>query len=281
MYQYTVLQWISFFIIYCLFGWIWETCYVSIKEKKFVNRGFMHGPWIPIYGSGAMIILLSTIPVKHNLWLLYIFGMLGATVLELFTGILMEKLFHVRYWDYTKCFCNFKGYICLKSSLFWGLLSVLLIKFIHNPIENLVLRIPGGIRQIITLILMAVFIYDFAISFKEAMDLRFMLEQLAEHNAERKRLLKKRLDVVSAVVMEDVEKFKENVAEFKENVEESIDYKMEELKWKLEAMQSTREYKRIRNTLKRNPLKATERYKEVLQQMKDELKVQFQEKKKK
>lgn len=128
---------------------------------------------------------------------------------------------------------------------------------------------------------MAVFIYDFAISFKEAMDLRFMLEQLAEHNADRKRLLKKRLDVVSAVVMEDVEEFKENVAEFKENVEESIDYKMEELKWKLEAMQSTREYKRIRNTLKRNPLKATERYKEVLQQMKDELKVQFQEKKKK
>ena len=274
MYQYTTLQWILFFIIYCLCGWIWETCYVSVKEKKFVNRGFLYGPWIPIYGSGAIIILLSTIPVKEQLWLVYIFGMLGATVLELVTGMVMEKLFHVRYWDYSKCFCNFKGYICLKSSLFWGVLSVLLIKFIHNPIEKLVYKMPHSFLQILTIVLMVMFVYDFALSFREAMDLRFVLEQLAEYNAEKKRLRKKRLDVISAVAIEEVE-------EFKENVKETLDYKIEELRWKYEAMQDTREYKRIRNSLKRNPLKATERYKEVLQQMKDEIKEQLQEKLKK
>ncbi len=194
--------------------------------------------------------------------------MFSATVLELVTGLVMEKLFHVRYWDYTKAFCNFKGYICLVSSLFWGVLSVLLIQCIHNPIENLIMKLPQGILQFITLLLTVLFVYDFAISFREAMDLRFILEQLAEHNAEMKRLLKKRIDVISAIAMEDVK-------ELKENVKESVEYKIEEMKWKLDMIQGTREYKRIRGILKRNSLKATERYKEVLQQMKDELKEKF------
>lgn len=268
------MQWIIFFICYCFIGWIWETCYVSVHEKKFVNRGFMHGPWIPIYGSGALIILLAAIPVKKYLFLVYIFGMLSATLLELVTGILMEKMFHVRYWDYSKCFCNFKGYICLKSSLFWGVLSVLLIKFIHNPIEKLVMGIPNGVLQIVTFLCTVLFVYDFAISFRDAMDLRFVLEQIAEHNAETARLMKKRIDVISAVVKEDVD-------EFKENMEETIERRIEKLKWKLEATKSTREYSRIRNLLKRNPLKATEHYREVLQQMKEELKEQINQKKKK
>lgn len=276
MYQYSIMQWLLFFFFYCFCGWIWETGYVSVRQKKFVNRGFLHGMWIPIYGSGAIIILFATLPVREKMWLVYICGMIAATLLELITGMIMERILHVRYWDYSKSFCNFKGYICLVSSLFWGVLSVLLIRFIHRPVESVVLKLPHGILNIIVLVLTVLFAYDFAISFREAMDLRFILEQLNEHNAEVKRLLKKRIDVLSAVAKEDVKELKgnvkENVEELKDNVKDGIEEKLEKLRWKMENLHNTREYKRSYSILKRNSLKATERYREVLQQMKDELK---------
>ena len=120
MQLYTIDQWILFFMFYCLCGWIWESCYVSAMERRWVNRGFLHGPLLPIYGSGALVILISTIWVKDNLWLVFLFGMIAATVLEYVTGAVMEKLFKVRYWDYSKQKLNLKGYICLTSSLAWG-----------------------------------------------------------------------------------------------------------------------------------------------------------------
>lgn len=117
MTQYSFLQIIIFFFAYCFLGWIWETSYVSIREHKFVNRGFLHGPLIPIYGFGAMAILFATLPVKDNLWLVFICGMLGASALELVTGCTMKAVFHVRYWDYTNIPTNIKGYISLPTSI--------------------------------------------------------------------------------------------------------------------------------------------------------------------
>ena len=86
MFAYNLWQWIAFFIIYCLIGWIGESLYVSWEHRKWVNRGFLHGPFLPIYGFGAVIILISTIPVRNNYFLIFLFGMLGATLLEYFTG---------------------------------------------------------------------------------------------------------------------------------------------------------------------------------------------------
>ena len=82
MFAYNLWQWIAFFIIYCLIGWIGESLYVSWEHRKWVNRGFLHGPFLPIYGFGAVIILISTIPVRNNYFLIFLFGMLGATLLE-------------------------------------------------------------------------------------------------------------------------------------------------------------------------------------------------------
>ena len=76
MFAYNLWQWIAFFIIYCLIGWIGESLYVSWEHRKWVNRGFLHGPFRPIYGFGAVIILISTIPVRNNYFLIFLFGML-------------------------------------------------------------------------------------------------------------------------------------------------------------------------------------------------------------
>lgn len=95
MYVYSLGQWLLFFFLYCFLGWVWESCYVSAKRRQWVNRGFLHGPMLPIYGTGAVIILLATIPVRDSLWLVFLLGMLAATALEYVTGAAMEALFKV------------------------------------------------------------------------------------------------------------------------------------------------------------------------------------------
>ena len=136
MYVYSLGQWLLFFFLYCFLGWVWESCYVSAKRRQWVNRGFLHGPMLPIYGTGAVIILLATIPVRDSLWLVFLLGMLAATALEYVTGAAMEALFKVRYWDYSKQPFNLNGYICLTSSLAWGAFSILLVRFLHPPVED-------------------------------------------------------------------------------------------------------------------------------------------------
>lgn len=89
---YTFSTWLFFFYFYCFLGWVWETCYVSVLKAKWVNRGFMRGPFLPIYGSGAVVVLIFTLPFRTNAGLVFLVGMTSATLLEYFTGVAMEKL---------------------------------------------------------------------------------------------------------------------------------------------------------------------------------------------
>ena len=135
---YTLPQWVLLFFSYGFLGWVWESGYVSVRQRHWVNRGFLHGPVIPIYGFGAVAILALCAPVAGSLPLLFFSGMFWATALEYATGWAMEQMFHVRYWDYTNEKWNLNGYICLMASLCWGLFSVLLLRGIQPP-----LIIPG------------------------------------------------------------------------------------------------------------------------------------------
>ena len=201
MYHYTAIQWLFFFYFYCFFGWCFESTYVSIKSRKLVNRGFMRGPFLPLYGSGAIMMLVVSMPFQDNLVLVYIAGCIGATVLEYVTGVTMEALFKVRYWDYSKNKFNFQGHICLGSSLAWGGLTILMTEFIHKPIEHLVLSIPDSILTPVTLLLTALIGADFALSFKAALDLRDVLEKMEKAKEDMLRI-QKRLDVIIAVTSE-------------------------------------------------------------------------------
>lgn len=207
MYHYSLTQWLLFFYIYCFLGWLWESCYVSVKKKEWVNRGFMHGPFLPIYGFGAILILLSTIPVKENVVLVFLMGLTASTLLELCTGACMEKLFHVKYWDYTKEWLNYHGYICLKASIGWGLFSILLIRIIHVPVESLVFLLPELVTDLAAFIVTVAVVSDFTESFNEAMDLKQTLVKLSESN-ETIRRVQKRLEVVSAVMENDYQEYK-------------------------------------------------------------------------
>ncbi|MGN1332310.1 MAG: hypothetical protein ACI4V0_06065 [Lachnospiraceae bacterium] len=196
--NYIWIQWLFFFYFYCFFGWCFESSYVSIKERKPVNRGFMRGPFLPLYGTGALMMLIVSAPFRDNLFLTYIAGCIGATVLEYVTGVVMEALFRVRYWDYSDQPFNFQGHVCLGSSLAWGGLTILMTRVIHQPIENFVLAIPEGILTMITMVLSIGIAADFTLSFKAAMDLRDVLIRMEEAKKEMQHL-QKRLDVLIAL----------------------------------------------------------------------------------
>ncbi len=208
MHVYTTGQWVLLFFFYCFCGWVWESCYVSLRQRRWVNRGFLQGPLLPIYGSGAIIILLATIPVAEDARLVFLFGMTAATILEYFTGAAMEKLFKVRYWDYSKQKFNLNGHICLTSSIAWGFFSILLVRFLHPPVARLLQRVPDFCVDPLALALTIVLTVDAVRSVQAAMDLREMLTKLTEENEDLRRLAK-RAEVFSAFAEEDLRRFRD------------------------------------------------------------------------
>ena len=217
MYTYNLTQWLAFFIIYCFIGWCWESSFVSVKKKKWVNRGFMHGPLLPIYGSGAVLILFVSLPFKAHPVAVYFAGMIAATILEYVTGVLMEALFKVRYWDYSNQKFNFQGHICLTSSLAWGFFSIAMVYWVHKPFEKFVLSIPEAVLSPIVHVVMMLAAADFALSFKTAIELRDVLVKVEAAKKELK-LLQKRLEVVEAVIADEAQQRIEQAQQQKEEI---------------------------------------------------------------
>ena len=204
MLGYTWIQWLFFFFFYSFFGWCFESTYVSLHEKRFVNRGFIRGPFLPLYGTGALMMLIVSMPFQDNLILTYVAGCVGATVLEYITGVLMETLFKVRYWDYSHKKFNFQGQICLESSLAWGFLTILMTRMIHKPIEAFALWLPSSVLTGVTMVVTVIFAADFALSFKAALDLRDVLVRMEQAKDELEKM-QRRLDVILAVSEENWE----------------------------------------------------------------------------
>lgn len=264
MYNYDVWQWFLFFYIYCFIGWIWETAYVSAKSGRFENRGFMNGPFLPIYGSGAIVILLATLPMRRNPVLVFVFGMIAATILELITGIIIEKIFHVRYWDYSYRKIQYKGYICLVSTIAWGVFSCFMIYGFHKPIENFVLMIPVQVGEAVTLILTVVNAADFATSFKTALELKNMLIS-AEDIKKQIARLERRAEIVETFAADSAGKAKDELLEYISDIADRIIESKEDAQAELIKIKAERdekiltlknkitENKAISSMLRRNP----------------------------
>ena len=180
MFSYAVEDWLLLFYIYCVFGWCFESTYVSLRTRHPVNRGFMQAPFLPLYGSGAVLLLIIGRIFADNLLLTYIFSCIGATLLEFYTGMAMERIFKIKYWDYSRQPFNIQGHVCLMSSLFWGVLGIFLTRVLHAPVETLVLGIPGQVKVILVIVITAVLSWDFALSFRLAMELREVLMEMED-----------------------------------------------------------------------------------------------------
>ena len=184
MYTYTWYQWLGCFYIYCFAGWIFESTYVSIRTGRFVNRGFLRLPMLPLYGTGAVMMLWVSLPVQDHLILVYLSGVLAATALEYVTGWAMERLFKVKYWDYSNQKYNLNGYICLTSSIAWGFLTILLTEVLHPPVERLLFRLPVPLAVGGVCFITVIFLYDTVQSVRDALALGRALEAMTRLKAE-------------------------------------------------------------------------------------------------
>lgn len=264
MYSYLLQQWLLFFFIYCFLGWCWESAYVSVRKRQWVNRGFLKGPFLPIYGSGALAVLVSTLPVRECPALVYIFGLIGATLLELVTGICMENLFHVRYWDYSNQKFHYKGHICLSSSVAWGFFSLAMIYGFHKPIERMVLGLPYRFTNASSFILTAIVAADFAVSFKTAMELRDILDGMERIKDEMKKL-QRRAEIMEAFIADSAEKRKEETMEELRRIREKQQMYRERMKAGIRRNVS------VERLLKRNPTAASRKYSTALKEYREQL----------
>lgn len=155
---YHVVLW---FLGYSILGWIVESIYMSICNRKLTNRGFTRGPMCPIYGVGALSVFFLLKPYSDDPVSLFFLGMFVATGLEFLTALIMNKIFGEIWWDYTEKPFNYKGIICLESSIAWGFYTLGLFLFLHGRMERAVEHIPVMIGKIGGTMLLMVYVIDF------------------------------------------------------------------------------------------------------------------------
>ena len=167
------------FFFYSAGGWLLESIYCSIGEKRIINRGFLTGPLCPIYGTAALVMtILIYNPFKDRPFIIFLLGIVLCDIVEYITSYIMEKLFSARWWDYTYEFLNIGGRICLKHTLYWGIISVAFVRVLHPAVENLYAKINGDYLIYILIAVLAVFTLDLINAVRKAMDIRKLEQKL-------------------------------------------------------------------------------------------------------
>jgi uncharacterized membrane protein len=167
-----------YFIIYSFIGWCLETVYATINKKEFVNRGFLHGPFCPIYGFGTLSIIVLLKPIETNYIFLFLGSILLTSIIEYITGYILETTFNSTWWDYSDEPYNLHGRICLSFSIIWGFISIFILKVIHPYIVYMVNLIPTSPGTILFYIILLCFFIDFIITVITIIKLRSLLTQL-------------------------------------------------------------------------------------------------------
>lgn len=215
--QYSIAQWVLVFFIFSFVGWCWEVSLYLVRERRFVNRGFLSGPILPIYGFGVVCILLCCIPFEENTLLVALVGTVAASLLEYATGAAMEALFHVRYWDYSKYPLNFRGYICLYSAMVWALFSAILVRFVQPFLRPWIVRVPDGAAMACAATLSVFALCDTVRAVRRALDLRKLLEEM-ERYAQEVEALRGNLRGINERMNGMIRAFAEQVDERRESL---------------------------------------------------------------
>lgn len=219
-------KYIMLFFFYSAAGWLIESTYCSIGEKRIINRGFLTGPMCPIYGTGALVMTIFLYkPFFERPLFVFLLGIILCDIVEYITSFLMETLFHARWWDYTYEFLNIKGRICLKHSLYWGVASVAFVYVIHPHIDNIMNKIDDRIIIYITCAILVVFCVDCIHSFIKALDIRnlqikltkaldFVTNGFSTVKTSIEKTIEKSSDKISTTRSESLEQIQEVIEQF-------------------------------------------------------------------
>ena len=172
------------FLVYSFVGWAFEVMLYIIRDRKFVNRGFLNGPYCPIYGVGALLILLLFGRIT-NLLSLFLSSAVICCTLEYVASYVMEKLFHARWWDYSELPFNLNGRVCLLGAVTFGTFAVLLTQFIHPFVAGLIGRLPVLVLYIAAGALFLLFTGDCLWTFSGMIGFHERIEAIAEHFEEK------------------------------------------------------------------------------------------------
>ena len=235
--------WIYF--IYAFLGWCTEVSYAATKTGKFVNRGFLNGPWCPIYGFGVVIVLSFLEPLKDNLLLLFLGSVALTSALEWLTGFVLEKLFAQRWWDYSNEPFNLSGYICLRFSLAWGFACLFVVDILHPTVQLLIRLIPHPVGLVLLGILMVVMAIDLAATVSTIAKLNrrlALIDELAGHIREASNdfgedLAERVLDAAEkgADWREDLEELSDRLAQHREAFSDDLDELKDDFQARLDA----------------------------------------------
>lgn len=213
---------IFYFIIYSFLGWCLESVYKTIIFKKPTNSGFLYGPFCPIYGLGA-VLMISISSFSNNVLVIFILGFIVFTAWEYIVAVILEKFFKTKYWDYSDLKFNIQGRICLKNSIYWGILGILLVFVIQPLIERFTNLIPKNILVYVNFILCLAIIVDAIITIYRIMFINKNISQIYEigENIKSKLLELKNIGDIEKAYKDNIQnlikdlKVKENVLKIK------------------------------------------------------------------
>lgn len=217
------------FFVYAVLGWCAEVAFAAVNSGRFVNRGFLNGPWCPIYGFGVVIVVLVLTPVEENTALLFAGAVVLTSALEWITGCVLEKAFHARWWDYSGLPFNIGGYVCLKFSLMWGLACVLVMRVLHPTVMFLISLVPDTALAVLNAVSACAMAADLTVTLLGIRKMQSRLRLLTKLTADLRELSdgvgeKISADVISAVgaIEEAHDSYEEKRAEIKRKREEII-----------------------------------------------------------
>lgn len=152
------------FIIYSIIGWGLEILFAVFTEKRFINRGFLMGPYCPIYGCGCLLLTILLSKYINEPFALFALSMIICSILEYFTSWIMEVIFKMRWWDYSDEKYNINGRICLETMVPFGIIGVLVVRYLNPFLYDILNRLNASTLHLITVILACIFIIDLIIS---------------------------------------------------------------------------------------------------------------------
>ena len=269
------------FFIYGFLGWCSEVAFAAFKQHSFVNRGFLNGPICPIYGVGVAVVVSCLDGLKDNLILLYISSVVLVTALEWFTGFILDKLFHNKWWDYSKMPLNLNGYVCLLFSLIWGAACVLIVDFIHPLIHKVLSWIPFPVGMTLIVVLGIVMFADLYVTASTILKMNKHLEKMKEIATDLHRISDELGENIYQEVVEVLERrdeWKLKVQEASDGVKGKIQDVSDEAMEKIADLK--KKYKEVggkgirvsRRLLKAFPRIESKKYREAMEDLKQYLK---------
>ena len=180
--EYSIATYFLYFIIISICGWIMEVTLQLIQKHKFADRGFLIGPYCPIYGCGGLLITFCLTGLEEHPVALFSMAILICGILEYGTSYIMEKLFHARWWDYSENKYNINGRVCLETIIPFGILGLILIYFVNPFIFDNLVKVPSNILNIIAIVIAVLFAIDNIISLKVISNVRSITTKFDKEN---------------------------------------------------------------------------------------------------